>query len=94
MDEIDLERIITLSYDDSHENPEYINAITKTIELGREIMKALGPKNRLFLEYEKYLCSTNDICLMSAYKLGYKDKENYAQQLAQQNINNPSKNIN
>jgi hypothetical protein len=66
----DDEWLIAASYEDSRKEPEYIESMNTIIYLGKKIMALLGPNSHLFLEYERSVCTANEINTRCAYTLG------------------------
>ena len=82
------ERIFVVAYEDARRSSEYIGNAGKIIELGREIMKCLGPHRSLLLEYEMLIGLCQGIYMENVYRTGLEDgliSVGHAQQNAQQN---------
>jgi len=67
------ERIFVDAYESTRGDSEYINHAGKIIELGREIMKCLGPYRSLLLEYEMLIGLCQGIYMENVYRVGLED---------------------
>ncbi|HBV97805.1 MAG: hypothetical protein JL50_02815 [Peptococcaceae bacterium BICA1-7] len=66
-------RIYGAAYKNTRKNEEYTRRADKIIELGRKIMKQLGPHRLLFLEYERQIGLSESLYLENAYLAGLED---------------------
>ena len=66
-------RIFGVAYENTRKNAEYTRNADKIVELGRKMMKRLGPHRLLFLEYESLVGLSESIYLKNVYLIGLED---------------------
>lgn len=62
------ERVLTMAYENTKTDPEFIYIMKEIIELSKDIIDKLGPDYRLFLKYEELFCHAERIKLKMTYK--------------------------